>query len=54
MFRSYAGFPVLPTPKTLEKPWFPVVFERIGLEPRTGAAMAGKAPNAGLYQLVET
>ena len=47
-------FHVLRTPQTLEKPWFPVVSKRIGLEPRTGAAMAEKASKAGLYQLVET
>jgi len=47
-------FHVLPTPQTLEKPWFPVVFRWIELEPVTGAVLAEIAPKAGLYQLIET
>ena len=45
---------MLPTPKTLEKPCFPVVFKWIESEPVTGAVVAAKAPKAGLHQLVET
>jgi len=47
---------VLPTSKTLEKPWFPVVFRWIESEPVTGVVVAAKAPKAGftIYQLVET
>ena len=47
-------FQVLRTPQTLEKPWFPVVSKWIELEGVTGTVAAGKAPKAGLYQLVET
>jgi len=47
-------FRVLPTSKTLENPWFPVVSRWIESEPVTGAVVAAKALKGGLYQLVET